>query len=359
MDDFNPDNQICTNPVSEKKTVIPVFLPHYGCHHRCLFCHQPTLTGHETGFPGIESVRKRIETYLKLRKNPCFPAEIAFFGGNVLGLAKNRVEELLETASRYLQKGDGIRISTRPDSITRETLSRVRPFPVSTIELGVQSMNDRTLAILLRGHNEEDVVSAVSLIREMIPDCSVGLQIMTGLPAETREMEMESAGKVAALSPDFVRIFPTLVLKNSGLEDLYQKGEYTPPGLEETIDRVKDIYLLFTQKGIKITRMGLQATTDLNDGAHVLAGPYHPAFGHLVISKIYLDKAMAAIRRNRIMADKIEIRVSPGSISRMRGDKNQNMEILKKTFGFKIINVTESGEIPGGILGDCIRVMAV
>jgi hypothetical protein len=64
-----------------------------------------------------------------------------------------------------------------------------------------------------------------------------------------------------------------------------------PLSLEAAVTQTKELYRLFQKENIQVIRMGLQATEELEDDSTILAGPYHPAFGHLVHSEIFLDMA--------------------------------------------------------------------
>jgi hypothetical protein len=147
------------------------------------------------------------------------------------------------------------------------------------------------------------------------------------------------------LDPDFVRIYPTVVVENSRLAQWFKKGEYLPLALEDAVTLVKKIYLLFKQEEIEVIRMGLQASDDLEDGSTVLAGPYHPAFGHLVYSEIYWDKALAAIESAGFVKDTLTIFVNPGSISKMRGLNNSNIKKLKNQFQFDSVAVMPNSSL--------------
>jgi hypothetical protein len=85
--------------------------------------------------------------------------------------------------------------------------------------------------------------------------------------------------------------------------------------------------------------MGLQASEDLEKGSEILAGPYHSAFGHLVFSRIFLDMATANLNSKKYAQDEIIIKVHPRSISKMRGLKNKNIEILKRKYSIKSIKI--------------------
>jgi hypothetical protein len=91
--------------------------------------------------------------------------------------------------------------------------------------------------------------------------------------------------------------------------------------------------------------MGLQASEDLADDSTVLAGPYHPAFGHLVYSEVFFDAAQQAIDSIKTLSDTIAISVNPGSVSKMRGLKNENIEKLKKRYQLKYIAVAPDASL--------------
>lgn len=325
-----------------KPLVIPIFIPYSGCPHRCVFCNQTALTGSATPIPGPVEIKNIITSFLQFKKSFRKPVEVSFFGGNFLGLEPKTIKTLMAPVIPFLKQGkiDFVRFSTRPDTITKETLSLMGQYPLSCIELGVQSMDDVILARCRRGHTADDTKKAVALIKKA--EYGVGLQMMVGLPGETREITMSTGAAIAALKPDFVRIYPTLVIAGSILAAWHKNGEYTPIRLDECIDRVKALFLMFTAKNIKVIRMGLQANEELDGNDTVLAGPYHPAFGHMVFSKIMLDKAISKIDfhgdENRSVP-RLFLSVHPSSISRMQGLKKENISRLKKDFGFNEIQI--------------------
>jgi len=246
---------------------------------------------------------------------------------------------LLDLASEFIGQGqvDSIRFSTRPDTITPDRLNLILEYPVETVELGVQSMDDQVLALAERGHNAADTVRAVEQLKEL--QLNIGLQLMVGLPGDNEVLSLITAEKTAALGPDFVRIYPALVVKNSRLARWYQKGTYAPLSLAEAVTQVKKLYLLFKKADIRVIRMGLQASEDLADEATVLAGPYHPAFGHLVYSEVFLDAARQALDSNKTLSDSITISVNPRSVSKMRGLNNLNIEKLRENYHLNTVKV--------------------
>jgi len=329
---------LTAKPNSHKHFIIPIFLPHAGCPHRCIFCDQSSITGVPPKRPP-KDIRDQIEAFLKFKTARRNRVQIAFFGGNFLGMPADKIKRLLAEAAEFVMTGrvNNIRFSTRPDTIDSQRLDWIKDFPVKTIELGVQSMDERVLSDTKRGHSAEDTEKAIQLLKKL--NYEVGVQLMVGLPGDTPERSIASAKRVVRLKPHFIRIYPTLVLAGSPLAAWYKKGNYGPLSLEEAVRQVKDLYLLFKDKNISVIRMGLQASEDLENGSTILAGPYHPAFGHLVYSEIFLDMAVAQIESSALNTESISIRTNPSNVSKLRGLRNRNIEILKKKFGFESIAI--------------------
>ena len=272
--------------------IIPVFIPHAGCPHRCVFCNQAVLTRKQHTTLTSLSIGRQVERFLGFshRKRPL--TQIAFYGGNFLGLTQETVKDALMQASAYVKcrEVDSLRFSTRPDTITEQRMSLIERFPVQTIELGVQSMDDRVLSMANRGHTAAQSAAAVSVLKAC--NYEVGLQLMVGLPGDNLEKTLISAARTAELKPDFVRIYPAVVLRDSLLAEWYAQGRYRPLSLNEAVKIVMKMHRVFDRYHIPVIRMGLQATDDLSGADAVVAGPYHPAFGHLVQSRLLYDRTM-------------------------------------------------------------------
>jgi len=286
-----------------------------------------------------ENVERQILEFLEFKGNDRRPVQVAFYGGNFLGLKKGYIERLLDVSAKFVKNKriDAIRFSTRPDTIDHDRIETIKNYPVSTVELGAQSMDDKVLAAARREHSASDTQRAVALLKDR--HYQVGLQMMVGLPEEDETGSLSTAYRISELEPDFVRIYPTIVLKNSLLARWYENGTYRPWSLERSIAHVKTLYLLFKQKNIPVIRLGLQASEDLDSGNAVLAGPYHPAFGHMVHSEIFLDMATTIMENKAISRETVTIKVHPRSISKMRGLKNRNVETLKKKFRLQSLKI--------------------
>jgi len=324
---------------TKKPFVIPVFLPHHGCLHRCIFCDQNAITDNTQNAFDVEQIRLNISEFLGYRSIRRHPVQIAFFGGNFLGLQPDRIKTLLDLATEFVRAGkaDSIRFSTRPDTIDEQRLNLITSWPVSTIEIGAQSMDDRILAMANRGHTAMDTQAAVSRLKAR--KYEIGLQIMVGLPGDDETKALATGLKIVDLAPDFVRIYPTLVLAGSPLGRIYQKGNYSPWSLERSVAVVKNLFLLFKKNHIHVIRMGLQPSQELEKKSTLLAGPYHPAFGHLVHEQIFLDMASTALESEKGPHKSVFIKVHPKSISKARGLNNKNVIVLKKIFQIESIDI--------------------
>ena len=309
---------------------VALFVPDEGCPHRCSFCNQKTISGKVTPLEADE-IDKAVQVALK--NIGCNEGEIAFFGGSFTAIDRNYMTELLSRAYRYVEQGlfKGIRISTRPDCISEEILDILKKYGVTAIELGCQSMIDDVLLLNTRGHSEEDVVLSARLIKEY--GFELGLQMMTGLYGDSDDGAVKTAEKIIALSPDTVRIYPTVVLEGTKLCELYRKGEYTPQTVEQAAELCKKLLVMFEEKGIKVIRLGLHSGGNVDEG--FVAGAYHPAFREICESKIYFDKVLEAIKNEGISEGEIEITVGSSFVSMLTGQKRCNIKKLNE-MGFKV-----------------------
>lgn len=319
--------------------IIPVFIPLSGCLHRCTFCNQTAITGIKPFVLSQSAIEQSIRRFLSFLRDRDRPVQIAFYGGNFLGLPERQVRDLLETATAHVACGDAanIRFSTRPDTITENTLATIRDFPVTTIELGLQSMDDRVLARTRRGHNANCAVGAAHMVKSA--GYELGLQMMTGLPGDTPRGALQTAEKIVSLKPDFVRIYPTLVLENSPLAEHLRTGAFVPATMEATIALVSRLFLIFTTSRIRVIRMGLQADDALSAAGTILAGPYHPALGERVYSHVFYHLAEAALNRHPDGHSPLGIRVHPRHLSRMIGAGRENISRLKARLQIETLSI--------------------
>lgn len=322
---------------------IPIFVPHEGCPFDCIFCNQRKITGRDTKATR-EEVFKIIEEHLETLPECEKYVEAAFFGGSFTGISAQKQCELLGAAKEYVDQGkvQGIRLSTRPDYISEEILDRLKEYGVTTIELGVQSMDNEVLKASNRGHTREDVIYASNLIKDY--GFNLGLQMMTGLPGDTPEKAIETAKAIIELNPKCVRIYPTLVLKETKLETLYKDGEYLPQTVEDAASLCKDLILMFRNAGIDVIRVSLVTTEEISENGAVVAGPYHPAFRELAEGEIYFDEMKKIIENDPLVRTFL---VNPKEVSKAVGNKKRNILRIKEKYGF-CVNVKPDANIDAG-----------
>lgn len=304
---------------------VGLFVPHEGCPHTCTFCNQRSISG-----SNVRLTKDMVDSAVAIateREYDKSNSEIAFFGGSFTAIDTDYMVYLLKSAFPYVEKGlfRGIRCSTRPDAIDENILSILKQYGVTAIELGAQSMSDKVLSMNERGHTAEDVVKASCLIKEY--GFELGLQMMTGLYGDDRETAVKTADEIIRLQPDTVRIYPTVVLENTKLAQLYSLGFYQAQKLEDAVDLCAELLEKFNKNNIKVIRLGLHSGGNVEEG--YIAGAYHPAFRELCESRIYFNKVQQIINEKNIKGN-VTIYVSPKEISKMTGQKKINLDNLRK-----------------------------
>lgn len=311
---------------------IPVFVPHYGCPFSCVFCNQKEITG-QASVADIESAKASIDSHIKTIDTES-DIEIAFFGGSFTAIPREIMLQYLELGYKYILSGNvkGIRISTRPDFIDEEVLSILKNYKVTTIELGAQSFDDGVLKASGRGHTSAHTKSASKLIKQA--GFELGIQLMTGLCGDTEEKSVFSASEAAKLKPDCVRIYPTLVIKDTKLYDLYLNGSYKPQTLDEAVTTVGKMLNIFNEHSINVIRVGLASVSEMNSRGSVAAGPDHPALRELCESQAYFEKMEEFLKKNKCKT--IAVHSPASEFSKISGHKRTNKTRLKTRFGVNL-----------------------
>jgi histone acetyltransferase (RNA polymerase elongator complex component) len=331
--------------MTARNSIIPVFVPHLGCPNDCVFCNQRRISGHIEPATA-QTVKNAIEEAAALTP-PGTKRQLAFYGGSFTAIPEARQIELFEAAQPYLADGtiSSIRLSTRPDAIDGAVLKRLKKYGVTVIELGAQSMCDRVLELSGRGHDSAAVADSSRLIKAAGFDLI--LQMMTGLPGDTDESCIETAKKIIDLSPNGVRIYPTVIVRDTVLCDMWRAGTYKEHTVEDAVRVCSKIVPLFNEAGIPIIRMGLNPTEDLS-GGDALGGAYHPALGELVHSRIMLEKARGLLAGAR-PGSSVVLGVNRSDVSKMIGQHRCNVDALVSELSLRELKIHEasvkSGEI--------------
>ena len=270
--------------------------------------------------------------------------EIGFFGGNFTGIPENEQQAYLESVQPYIESGKvtGIRLSTRPDYINLHILNFLKNYHVTSIELGAQSLDEEVLKLSGRGHTVAQVQEASQMIKEK--GFNLGLQMMIGLPGDTVDKSIFTAQEIIRLGADCTRIYPTLVIKNTELEQLYLDGKYQPLLLNEAISRVADLVPLFVGAGVKILRIGLHPSEGLLDRTSLVAGPFEVAFGEMAFSEIW-RRIITTMDFPNGKRNQLTLTLANGMRNAAIGHKALNKNLMLESFRKVIFN--ESAELKG------------
>ena len=312
--------------------IIPIFIMNSGCPHRCIFCNQKITAGN---FP-LKITKKffdsEVKSYLAWNKDKSRKVEIAFYGGSFTGVDPAYQEELLSWAYSFIQNGlvNSIRISTRPDYITENNLPVLKKYGVTTVEIGAQSFIDEVLQFAQRGHDAAAIVKAMIILKDH--GFQTGLHLMAGLPKDTEEGFIYSLDKTIDLHPDMVRIHPFIVFSGTVIAEALRKGEYKPLELSNAVELCRLAWEKLSAAGIRIIRIGVQLTQEMEKDGAILAGPIHPALGSLVLSSIFYDRTIKLL--NKVSPDTNELRfsLSERDMSNFRGLNNMNISAIKKLY---------------------------
>ena len=315
---------------------IPIFIPHLGCPHTCVFCNQRTISGAQHF--DVADVDRQISTALATTSEQD-TAEIAYFGGSFTGIDRDLMCNLLEIAERYVQRPvqgkarvPGIRMSTRPDYISDEILAILSRYSVRTVELGVQSLDDQVLIASGRGHDAACAERACRMLLDA--GYEVVGQTMIGLPGSTPECELETAKELCEIGVQSARIYPTVVFAETALCTMMQAGRYVPLSLDEAVERSAAVLGVFEAHGVRVIRIGLCASDNLSDPHMALAGANHPALGELVHSRLYYQVLREMLIEANALVERVDIPAR--ELSCAIGQHRQNLLRLREEFGAQL-----------------------
>jgi len=324
-----------------KPLIIPIFVIYKGCPHRCLYCNERITAGAYPDSITEEHVRHTVDGHLKTAAPGRDRREIAFYGGNFTGMDPDYQRKLLRLARSYVEDGlvQSIRISTRPDYIDEARTELLRNYGVTTVEIGAQSMVDDVLRRSQRGHTADDVRRSVRLLKES--GFETGIHLMAGLPGDTRRGFMYTIEETVKMKPHTVRIHPTLVLKDTELEEIFLRGTYRPLSLDEAVRLCRDACIRLRSADISVIRLGLHISEEMGTEGSVVAGPIHPAFGTLVEASLFLRMASQLLDEAHRPEGPITFSVSSRDVSCIRGLRNSNLSILRDRFCLPDIRIVQ------------------
>lgn len=311
----------------KRRSIYPIFLSRHGCPGRCVYCRQEIHSDGDRSW-SPEQVQQTLATWLPTRGD----GEVAYYGGSFSLLPSSLQRAYLDVAGAFVASGRvrGIRISTHPAGLGDAQLEILRGRPLSCVEVGCQSFSDRVLEQAGRGHDAADIRAGVARLRSL--PVRIGLQLMPGLPGGDGAEALASLRQALQLRPDFVRIYPTVVLPGTPLEEMLLRGRYRAWSLDEAVETCADMLLACLRAGIPVIRIGLPPLV-----VPAVAGPRHPALGQLVISRLWRRALAAALEQKNGT-----IQVSPVSLSNVLGHRRSNLRFLQERFGPLVVRASRT-----------------
>jgi histone acetyltransferase (RNA polymerase elongator complex component) len=313
--------------------IVPFFIPHAGCPHHCVFCNQLDITGSGAEMPTTGGMLDTISSFGATARDGV--TEVAFYGGSFTALPHEIQRQLLEPIQPLIATGQvaSVRVSTRPDAVDRETTAFLREMGVKTVELGVQSLDDEVLSLSGRGHDAACVAGAIHVLRE--EGLLVGVQLMPGLPGDTPGRSLMSLRTILQLKPDFLRIYPALVIEGTELARLYRAGSYRPLSLAEAVELCKRMLHLAMRAAVPVLRIGLQPNDSLMKAGVILAGPFHPAFRNLVDAELCLD-LLLSLAEGFPRGSIVTVCCAPSRTGDVAGQKRTNIAGIEERLGVRV-----------------------
>ncbi|MFO7659387.1 MAG: radical SAM protein [Candidatus Cloacimonadaceae bacterium] len=312
--------------------IYPVFIPQKGCPFHCIYCDQESF-GSAQELP-LDVLQQQIEQFCL--KNHHRQKQIAFYGGTFTALSLQDRERYYQLIEPFMDNKTTLRISTRPDFVSPDELDWCKKHHITTIELGIQDFDDAVLAASGRGYDSKTAVEACLRVKQY--GFELGVQIMPGLSYLAPASNQNILKSLETVRPDFLRIYPLIILKGTPLWKLYEAGKIKPLYLEEAIN-ICVIYLEWAkQHKVAVIKLGIPSLEkDLE-----YAGPYHPAFGELVKGERLLRKIVKLYQPGKV------INLSGRDISLLTGHQGYNLSRLKQKLGFEGVKLRVDQTLPQG-----------
>lgn len=321
----------------------------------CVFCNQRSISGKQSF--DRESVADEIRRALSTISAD-EEVEIAYFGGSFTGIDRELMIYLLDLAQSFIDSPEegharviGIRMSTRPDYISDGIMEILSRYTVRTVELGLQSMDDRVLSLCRRGHTSAQAELACRMIKER--GYRLIGQMMIGLPGSDRESELMTAKRICDLGADGARIYPTVTFYDTELSNMAERGEYIMLSNEDAVIRSCDVLEIFEEHGVDCIRIGLCSSDNLGDTEKVKGGANHPALGELVRGELYFRQTCRLIeevgKTCSLEERTVELTVPRGEISKAIGQRGRNRTRMTERYGLKKLVIKEK-DVPGMVL---------
>ncbi len=202
----------------------------------CIFCDDggSFSRAHSSLLPVREQVLTGVQTLSERFKAQKFMSYFQAYSNTY-----KPVDELKRIYDESLCHPDvvGISIGTRPDCVDEQKLDLIASYTQNYetwIEYGLQSMHDRTLKFISRGHDFETFLKAFNQTKER--NIKIGVHVILGLPGETKQDMLETVKMLADIGADGVKFHCLCIFPNTKLYDLYEQGQIKLLEEDEYID---------------------------------------------------------------------------------------------------------------------------
>ncbi len=282
LDKLNPKERIRFLPILQKRPmrtlsgVTPVAVmikPKGSCPYSCIYCptglgaksytgYEPAaLRARQENFDPFGQVENRL-AHFKACGHETSKCELIIMGGTFLRMSKRykqsfikgvfdglngkKSKTLIEAQKqneRAKNRAVGLTIETRPDVCGKEEINEMLSFGATRVELGVQHPDDAIYKTLNRGHKTQDVINATALLKDSA--FKVCYHLMPGLPGSDKKKDIAMVKRIFSnpdFMPDMLKIYPTLVMPDTGLAKLVAEGKYSPYDTAEAADTISEFY---------------------------------------------------------------------------------------------------------------------
>lgn len=328
-----------------KNRTIPFFIPFAGCPCRCCFCSQSKITGVYDCEKDIDAELAELTDLIRsCEKTMPAGSQLAFFGGSFTAIDRGRMVALLSTAHEYIKSGfiSSLRISTRPDCLSRDILDLLYEYGVKNIELGIQSTDDMVLSASGRGCTAQQALDGMRLVAQD-GRFVLGGQMMIGLPSSDAESEIRTALAIADAGAAEARIYPTVVFSGTKLYDMTLAGQYHPLSNESAVTRSAACARIFVDSGIKLLKIGLHSGDELAQAPY---GANDPSIGERIYAEVYRQKLSDIMSGMDVRGKDIVITVPHGEISKLTGHGGKVRDQLCKKFGLRSAKICQADMPP-------------
>lgn len=147
-------------------------------------------------------------------------------------------------------------IETRPDLVSHENCKFWRELGVTRVEMWIQSTDDEVLKLNKRGHNVQKIKDAIYVMRQY--GLKISIHLMPWLYGSDFEKDIQSFKDIysdSAFQPDEIKFYPTSVIPNTELYNLYKEWKYIPITTEQILDEIRETFLNIIPPYTRIKRL--------------------------------------------------------------------------------------------------------